>query len=229
MPSKPWWQKGLEGLDLMKFDTPPGEEGEVNPALATSAPAGSPAPAPPAFPKSASPVPLAPGGPTSAETNILTTDFPDIYSRNGVVGNPQIDPILTAYSQMAGPLKGEGLITAMKAMMQGMNVPEAAVIETLGKRLAVLSQTLTEENAKATDRKTQRDQALATLKTKVEARIAELQDEIAKLQKMFGEKEKEIADADAGDFGSMKAFQVKVATEQQRIEALKTFLEGGVK
>lgn len=144
------------------------------------------------------------------------------------MGNPQIDPILTAYSQMAGPLKGEGLVTAMKAMMQGMNVPEATVVETLGKRLAVLAETWTEANAKAADRKTNRDQALATLKAKVEARVGELQAEITKLQQMLGDKGKEVADADAGDFGAMKGFEEKLTAEQQRLQALKSFLEGGI-
>lgn len=221
---KPLWQRALS--PLVKFNDPPPTEDVPSAAPASQTP---PLAAAPFFPKAASPVPSATSGVASAETDILTTAFPDLYSRNGVVGNPQIDPILTAYSQMAGPLKGEGLVTAMKAMMQGMGVPEAVVIETLTKRLAVLTQTLTEENAKAADRKTGRDQALSDLKEKVLAQIAKLEAQIAELKQLHSDKDREVADANAGDFGAMKAFEVKITAEQQRLTALKTFLEGGVK
>lgn len=169
--------------------------------------------------------------PSDSESSgvLLDFSFPDLYSRHGVVGNSQIDPILTAYSQMAPALQGEGLVTAMKAMMQGMGVAETAVIDTLAKRLDVLAQISASENAKAADRKTSRDQGLATFKEKAMASIADLERSIAELRQELSDRDRETVEANAGDFGAMKALEVKVNSEQTRLTALKTFLEGGTK
>lgn len=214
-----------EASGMLTFADEPGQPAAVSPIAATPAP-------PPVMPLGLTAA--ASGAEAPAEVDdTLTIPFSELYARLGALGNPLTDPLLTAFTQMAPSLKGDPLVTAMKAMMQGMNIDLAAVFSTLGQRLAALGQTLTNENGKAGSRKANRDQDLAAFKEQSLATIADLERQIAELRQSLADKDNETVQANAGDFGTMKAFEQKVAAEQARLTELKTFLgtfqEGGEK
>jgi phage-related minor tail protein len=157
----------------------------------------------------------------------MAITFPQLYAREGVIGDSKTDPILTAFDRMAPALQGEPLHTAMNAMMQGMAADPSAIISTLDGRLVALDEALVTEKEKSQTRIDTRTKILAASKEEIGAAIRELERQIAELRQQLDEKERNTTQSNAQDIGATEAYVQNVATERTCLVALKTFLEGG--
>jgi len=165
--------------------------------------------------------------PLPADDDTMAITFPQLYAREGVIGDSKTDPILTAFDRMAPALQGEPLHTAMNAMMQGMAADPSAIISTLDGRLVALDEALVTEKEKSQTRIDTRTKILAASKEEIGAAIRELERQIAELRQQLDEKERNTTQSNAQDIGATEAYVQNVATERTCLVALKTFLEGG--
>lgn len=172
-----------------------------------------------------------PAAPAVPAANVMTLEFPALFSRLGVPNNPQADPLLTAFGGVAA-LDANGRRLAMTAMITGMGADLASVAETLTKRRGVLATVVQHQDRALHGRQQARSKDCADQRASDEATIADrktqitrLQQEIAQLDAGVKSREAAAEQANAQDASSLDAFKQRVQTEDQRLAAFLSFIQ----
>lgn len=183
-------------------------------------------------------MPGMPAAPATPPTNIMSMEFPVLFSHMRVSSNPHADPLLTTFAGMAA-LDANARRTAMSAMITGMGVDVGSVAETLTKRRGALAAVVQHQNAALHGRQQARTKDCADQRASDEATIADrkaqierLQQEISQLEAGVKSREAAAGQANAQDTASLDAFRARVQTEDQRLASFLAFIQslsGGAK
>lgn len=155
---------------------------------------------------------------------VLTSDFKTLYEKTGVAGDQNTEPILNAFEGMKS-LESGSLQTAMEAMMGALRADSASIVDTLSRRLGILSVALQQQKDRIDSERRGRVSALASLQSKNEHEISLLEKKIADLTSEMAARNEATQKEDARDQGAMAGFEQRVVQEKARVQDLKAFLE----
>jgi hypothetical protein len=174
----------------------------------TTTPRAIPAPAPPQPPDAALP----------------EIDFAAVYAQTGTAGDPAVDQMLTAFEAMKPAMPAPQLAIALGATAKALHADPAAIVTTLGHRLAALDTTVSDEQRKADDREAARNAELETLTQKVHAEIDAMEHKCAAFRQQLAAATERVHQKTAGERGVIAAFDAKARGEADRLKALRDFL-----
>jgi hypothetical protein len=151
-------------------------------------------------------------------------DFAAVYAQTGTAGDPAVDQMLTAFEAMKPAMPAPQLAVALGATAKALHADPAAIVTTLGHRLAALDTTVSDEQRKADDREAARNAELETLTQKVHAEIDAMEHKCAAFRQQLAAATERVHQKTAGERGVIAAFDAKARGEADRLKALRDFL-----
>ena len=158
---------------------------------------------------------------------VLTSDFKTLYAKTGVTGDQNTESILNAFEGMKS-LESGSLQTAMEAMIGALRADSASIVDTLSRRLGILTVALQQQKDRVSSERQQRVSALASFQSKTEQEISVLQKKIVDLTSEMALRNEATQKEDARDQGAIAGFEQRVMQEKARVQDLKGFLEKSV-
>lgn len=172
--------------------------------------------------------PVPPPVVSATETaTVLTSDFKTLYAKTGVTGDQNTESILNAFEGMKS-LEAGSLLTAMEAMIGALRADSASIVDTLSRRLGILTVALQQQKDRVDSEREQRVSALASFQTKTEQEISVLQKKIIDLTSEMAVRNEATRKEDARDQGAIAGFEQRVMQEKARVQDLKSFLDRSV-
>jgi hypothetical protein len=151
-------------------------------------------------------------------------DFAAIYTRTNTAGDPKVDQVLTAFEAMKSAMPAPQLAVAINATAKAIGADPAAIIATITARLGALDTTLTEEQAKTSEREATRNRELETLSQKVHAEIEAMEHKCAAFRQQLAAASERIQQRTAAEHEVIAGFGTKARGEADRLKALRDFL-----
>lgn len=158
----------------------------------------------------------------TAAASITGVDFPELYSRDGVAGDPNTDQLLEAFAGMSG-MDETAKRTAMGAMTKAMRADVDAVSGTLNQRLKVLQAAVDTERKAVGERKSTRDTEFEDYRKETEQQVADLLVSVERLKSGLADQEHKAQQKTASDEGALRGFVARAGAEAIRLTALVEF------
>lgn len=156
-------------------------------------------------------------------SGVMSADFATIYGQLAVTEDPFAEPLLTAFGEMAS-LPEDSRRVPMQAMIKGMRANVPGVAQTLDARVKALQTTVAHQEQRTAQRATDRATDVGNVRKTNEAKVAELQKEIARLQREVADRDKAATESGAAEAAELSGFRTRVSAEVGRLGELRAFL-----
>ena len=165
--------------------------------------------------------------PEAAADSAGAADFAAVYAQIAGAGDPKTDQVLGAYADMSSKgMEGAPLATAMTSMIRAFGADAKDIAVTIGKRMEAIGSAVAGQRSAMQNRVAEHGSRAAALVTEGEAEIEKLQARIATLTDQVARVKAKVQEHDAEEHATFAVFERQASQKTGELHGFAEFLNG---